>query len=121
MALHERLKLRAKELGLADAEVARRTGLDPRRYGHYVLGRREPDAATLVRIARVLKTTPDGLLLSQPEAGTPRSRALARLLSAAQVLDDRDLDSIVAQVEAVVELRQSRPTKRRRRGKSANN
>ena len=117
MPLHERLKLRAKELGLADAEVARRTGLDPRRYGHYVLGKREPDAATLVRIARVLKTTPDGLLLSGPEVGSPRSRALARLLAAAQTLDDRDLDGIVAQVEAVAELRQSRPTKKRRRKK----
>ena len=82
----------------------------------------EPDAATLVRIARVLKTTPDGLLLSGRESGTPRSRAVARLLSAVQTLDDRDLDGLVAQVEALAALRQSQPTNHRRKkiGKSTN-
>lgn len=50
------------DLGLSDAEVARRAGLSARRYGNYVQGLREPDLATLVRISRALQTTPDALL-----------------------------------------------------------
>lgn len=56
------LRTRAEELGLSNAEVARRAGLSERRYGNYVSGRREPDLATLVRIAQVLDSTPDQLL-----------------------------------------------------------
>jgi transcriptional regulator with XRE-family HTH domain len=58
----ERLKDRAAVLGLSNAEVARRTGLSERRYGHYVSGSREPDLATLARIARALGTSPNHLL-----------------------------------------------------------
>lgn len=58
----ERLRLRAKELGLSDSEVARRLGLSQARYSNYVNGNREPDNATLVRICRVLDTTPDAIL-----------------------------------------------------------
>jgi transcriptional regulator with XRE-family HTH domain len=46
----KRLRERARQLQLSDAEVARRAGLAERRYGHYVRGMREPDYATLVRI-----------------------------------------------------------------------
>ena len=57
-----RLRLEAKALGLPDAEVARRAGLSERRYGNYVAGIREPDLATLVKIAAALSTTPNRLL-----------------------------------------------------------
>jgi transcriptional regulator with XRE-family HTH domain len=59
---HERLKARAKDLELADAEVARRVGLSQARYQNYVAGRREPDFATLLRICHILQTSPDALL-----------------------------------------------------------
>ena len=61
-AFADNLKRRAHELGISNAEVARRAGLSERRYGNYVSGRREPDLATLVRVAKVLETTPDALL-----------------------------------------------------------
>lgn len=48
------LRRRTKELGLTDAEVARRMGVSERRYGFYVTGDREPDLATLLRIADIL-------------------------------------------------------------------
>ncbi len=53
------LKQRAVDLGLSNAEVARRAGLTERRYGNYITGRREPDLATLVRIASVLESSPN--------------------------------------------------------------
>ncbi|WP_312890263.1 helix-turn-helix domain-containing protein [Rhizobium laguerreae] len=41
--LSKRLRERAEQLGISNAEAARRVGLDERRYAHYVAGRREPD------------------------------------------------------------------------------
>lgn len=53
---------RARELSLSDTEVARRAGLNERRYGFCVTGEREPDLATLIRISQVLQTSVDSLL-----------------------------------------------------------
>src|SRR3954449_10591973 len=60
--LGQKLRSRAKELGFSNAEVARRAGLSERRYGFYVTGDREPDLSTLLRICKVLATTPNILL-----------------------------------------------------------
>src|SRR6266851_10261829 len=60
----KRLRARARELELSDAEVARRAGLAERRYGHYVRGTRAPDFTTLLRISAVLDATPNDLLLA---------------------------------------------------------
>lgn len=53
---------RARRLELSHAEVARRCGLSERRFAHYAVGKREPDLATLVKIATALETTPNVLL-----------------------------------------------------------
>lgn len=82
--LGKALRERAKELGLTDTDVARRAGLDVGRYGNYSRGSREPDLATLVRISRVLQTTPNALLGVDE---TPRSEH-ERLLAAYTVLDE---------------------------------
>ena len=83
-----RLRERARELGLSDAEVARRAGLSERRYGYYATGEREPNLAALVRICEVLAATPNDMLL--PEGRTPaqsgRDRVLARITTAADSL-----------------------------------
>jgi transcriptional regulator with XRE-family HTH domain len=60
--LGEKLRARARELGLSDTEVARRLGLGQSRYANYVVDKREPDLATFVKICRVLGTSPDLLL-----------------------------------------------------------
>ncbi len=82
----ERLRARARELQLTDAEVARRLGLSQSRYAHYVSGTRAPDYQTLARICRTLLTSPDQLLgfspgppEPSPEAALLRERALAAL------------------------------------------
>jgi transcriptional regulator with XRE-family HTH domain len=64
----KRLRDRARQLNLSDAEVARRAGLAERRYGHYVRSTHEPDYATLVRICEALDVTPNDLLLPAPAA-----------------------------------------------------
>ena len=58
----ERLKQRAVDLGISNAQAARRAHLLERRYANYTTGEREPDLSTLAKIARVLETTPNYLL-----------------------------------------------------------
>jgi transcriptional regulator with XRE-family HTH domain len=104
------LKARARELELSDAEVARRAGLNERRYGHYVTGAREPDLETLVRICRVLKTTPDHLLgfaeeRSIDKAERERNALIARLTGAGDSLETDDLKVLVKQAEAFAKER----------------
>lgn len=99
----KKLRQRAEALELSNAEVARRAGLTERRYSHYVTGSREPDLATLVRIAKSLNTTPDDLLGikdGEPK-GTRRTKLLARLLAAAHAVDDAGLELLTPQLEAV--------------------
>src|SRR5690348_18509619 len=80
--LAKRLRERARELDLSDAEVARRAGLAERRYGHYVRGTREPDLATLLRICAALDVTPNDLLLAGRAGCSPvADRWLSRLRS----------------------------------------
>lgn len=104
-----RLRERAAELGIANAEAARRAGLSERRYAHYVSGIREPDLATLVRIAEALQTTPDVLLgAADPKNASPRSRLMDRLKSAAQALADEDLELVIVQTEALASWKRHR-------------
>lgn len=100
----QRLRERARELGLSDAEVARRAGLSERRYGHYAAGAREPDLGTLLRICETLAVTPNDLLL--PRAATPRrpsrrERLLGRLDAVVRNVSAEDLELAVCQVECL--------------------
>lgn len=104
-----KLKERAVQLGLSNAEVARRADLTERRYGHYASGDREPDLATMVRIARVLQSSPNELVgfdATRVEEG-PRQLLLARLMAAASQLSYHDLETCVIQMEAVAAARRS--------------
>jgi transcriptional regulator with XRE-family HTH domain len=102
--LGQKLRLRAKELGFSNAEVARRAGLSERRYGFYVTGDREPDLSTLLRICKVLTTTPNVLLgfSDDGKEGTNRSVLVERLRTASRTLSEHDLQTLVVQAEALV-------------------
>jgi len=101
----KRLRRRAEELVLSNAEVARRIGLGERRYAHYVSGSREPGLATLVRIANVLQITPNDLLgIDVDSKPTKRTILRDRLIAAANSMDDRELHQTVVQAEAVTAL-----------------
>lgn len=97
------LRDRAKELGISNSEVARRAALGEQRYGNYVTGLREPDLATLVRIAEVLETSPNRLLGFSP--GTViderHESALRAIQDLASKLTVRDLE-IIAELAAAM-------------------
>ncbi|WP_315764265.1 helix-turn-helix transcriptional regulator [Bradyrhizobium sp. SZCCHNR2009] len=102
--LGQKLRSRAKELGFSNAEVARRAGLSERRYGFYVTGDREPDLSALLRICKVLATTPNMLLGISEDGKESSSRAalVERLRIASRGLSENDLQSLVIQAEALV-------------------
>lgn len=101
--LARRLQERAKQLGISNAEAARRVGLEERRYAHYASGRREPDLATLVRVAEALGTTPNWLLgIPADTTADPKiSSLLDRFANAANTMTLRELELCVIQAEAV--------------------
>jgi transcriptional regulator with XRE-family HTH domain len=106
----QRIRERARELGLSDAEVARRAGLSERRYGYYATGEREPNLATLLVICEVLAATPNDLLLPEgnPPAQSDRDRSLARITAATNKLTLNDLDLAACQLECLSEHRARR-------------
>lgn len=99
----KKLKEQAVLLGISNAEAARRVGLDERRYAHYTTGRREPDLATLVRIAEGLGTTPNALLGVEHsfDSDKPINGLINRIVEAALRMPRRDLETCVVQAEAV--------------------
>ena len=76
--LGQRLRDRARELGLADATVAERLGLSQQRYFNYVSDQTEPDYETLLRICRALNTTPNTALGIDPSWSEPDEAAMLR-------------------------------------------
>jgi len=106
----QRIRERARELGLLDAEVARRAGLSECRYSYYATGEREPNLATLLIICGVLAATPNDLLL--PEGKAPaisdRDRLLTRISAAMNNMSVRDLDLAACQIECLASHRRSR-------------
>lgn len=99
------LRKRAEQLGISHAEVARRAGLSETRYGNYVSGRREPDLATLVRIASALATTPNELLTSDISVPKPDELIRQRTMSALIALRADDLERVAIIVEALASAR----------------
>ena len=98
-----KLRERAAALGISNAEAARRAGLNERRYAHYVSGLREPDLATVVRIASALGTTPN-ILLGVEDASVlnEREALLDRLSTALNVIPVTVLAVLATQIEALV-------------------
>ena len=88
-------------MGLSDAEVARKAGLTPTRYGHYVNDIREPDLATVVRICRVLAMRPDELLGFSDGEANLASVKHRRLTGFAAALDEPTLDVATAVMQAL--------------------
>lgn len=105
MEFAENLRKRINDLGLTQAEAARRCDLENRRFHHYVIGDREPDLRTLVRIATVLGTTPDELLGAKPvtvAATDETSRLRAKLVATAGMMDPPALRLMSVLADGVV-------------------
>jgi len=103
------LKERAEQLDVPNAEIARRIGVSERRYAHYTRGDREPDLATLVRIAALLRTSTDELLGAiEPVQPTRRGILQEKLLAAIDGLADRDFALFVAMAESAATFSRAR-------------
>ena len=113
-----RLRARAVELGLSDAEVARRSGLTTTRYGHYVTDYREPDLATLVRICRVLGLRPDealGFDLAREDGLAMQRRSI---VAYAEAMDAPRLDVAAVVMQALASATRLPPPQSRVPGES---
>lgn len=101
--LGERLRVRARELGLSDAEVARRLGLSQPRYAHYVSGVREPDFPTLARICRALAMSPNEALGFEvhPKRSGEVERLRQRVEAAIEVMDLQTLRTAAALLDVL--------------------
>lgn len=103
-----RLRVRARVLGLSDAEVARRLGLGATRYANYVNGTREPDFATFLRICKVLETTPNDLLgVGDGSASMPSADVLQHRIEAATEI--MDLQTLLVATEVIEALARRSP------------
>ncbi|PKU23594.1 helix-turn-helix domain-containing protein [Telmatospirillum siberiense] len=122
--LGEKLRQRARELGLTDTEVARRLGLSQARYAHYVNDKREPDFRTFIGICRILSISPDRLFgfaesphppgLDEPPApselggwGTPEQEAANlrdRIKAAAEAMTVPTLRTAATVMDALVRV-----------------
>ena len=81
LGMGARMKARARELGLSDTKVAERAGLAQTRYAAYAIDKYEPDLATLLRICRALRLTPNDLL-GWREEGDAKAAELRRRIAA---------------------------------------
>lgn len=105
----ERLRGRAKELGLTDADVARRLGLTQGRYSTYVNMTREPDFATLVRICKALQTTPDEVLgFAQARRDAVANPPMVRAVGVLTLLDSEALAEAAEVLEVIARHRAGR-------------
>ncbi len=99
------LRQRARDLGLTDVEVARRAGLEEARYGNYVRDSREPDLETLIKISRVLGTTPNALLGIDDDNAIDHRRVQAAVHALTE--DDRELAFAI--LNTIIDHRKRRP------------
>lgn len=98
------MKARARALGLSDTAVARALGLAQRRYSAYANEAREPDFRTLVRICRVLGTSPNEILGFTPQdALRPDEGAAARAAAALAAMTGPDLERAASVLEALAQ------------------
>lgn len=104
----QRLRDRARKLGLADTAVAQRLGLSQQRYFNYVADQTEPDFEMLLRICQALDTTPNavfGIDSTRP----PQDEAdilLARIMAAARTMTVPTLRITAAVVGVLAEVRE---------------
>lgn len=115
----ERLRSRARALGLTDSEVARRLDLSQGRYSNYVNEVVEPDLATLVRIVGVLGISADEALGIEPRSFQSGQAILReRIALAAETMEPAMLQAAATMFDAAIKTVRTRtPTRRPSAGK----
>lgn len=109
----ERLRACAQEMGLTDAEVARRLDVSQQRYANYVSGRHRPDYEMLIRICRILGTRPDRLLgfdaTEDKAPDTDEGRLYRRICVVARSMRPLTLRHAAAMMDALAECDEGIP------------
>ena len=97
MEISERLRVRRRELGKTQEEVARDAEMNVTQYNGYERGRSIPSSVTLPRLAKALSTTPEALSgghsAERPGHDAAKGPVLRRLRSQfhAQIAAELDL------------------------------
>jgi transcriptional regulator with XRE-family HTH domain len=100
------LKRRMAELGFTGAEVARRSGVSTRAFGHYAGGDNEPNLTVLTRIAKALDTSPNLLLGFEKSPKKKSEQHLRERIDAAlNVMDAEDQKVVAACADAILKTR----------------
>lgn len=103
----ERLRERARELGISDSEVARRVGMTQRRYSSYVNMAREPNYEDLLRVCAALGITPDHVLGVRPLE--PREDVERRAVEALRRMPPKARELALAALEGMAESVRKKP------------
>lgn len=105
----QNLSARLAELEISQAELARRLGLDPRRVGHYITGIREPDIATLAKIAKALEISADSLvgLLPQDTNSGELQRTRSQISAICSIMDRGQLLTLHSLAKALLKQQQT--------------
>ena len=111
----QRLRARAKELGLSDTAVAERLDMSQQRYANYVRDVSEPDFETLVRICRALAVTSDQILGLDdgPESASEVAVLQARIQAGLGVMSVETLRTAAVVVGALADQDRARKPGRR--------
>jgi transcriptional regulator with XRE-family HTH domain len=112
----ERLRARARALGLTDSEVARRVGLGQGRYSNYVNDVVEPDLQTFVRILRALDLSADEVLgITSTDTLDSAQLLRSQIAAAAESLEPELLYAVAAMFNAAASAAQPKAAVRARR------
>ena len=117
----QRLRERARELGLADATVAERLGLSQQRYYNYISDQTEPDFETLVRMCRALAIEPNMVLgFTVPQSDEDEATILrARIAATASTMSPPALRLTAAVVDTLAREQVNRAKPPARTGRAS--
>lgn len=105
-----RIKARARELGLTDVAVARMLGMAQRKFSAYANETREPNFETLSEICRALRTTPNAILgFDEHPRLSVIDATVVRLEASIARMDERDREKALAVLEAMAKAGSQSP------------
>lgn len=94
-----RLVQHRKELGVSQAEMARRLGTSRQTYNNYELGKREPDYEMLIRIANELRASIQALLTDIEEKRIPIPQDRSAIIEQIAALPEDRFQEMAAKLE----------------------
>lgn len=91
MSMQERLKSLRKEIGLTQAEMAKKVGVTSSAYGFWERGRNEPDLKMIAKLAEIFDVSTDYLLGRTSDRHRPYYELTAK--------DHKEIDNYIDNIE----------------------